>query len=70
MEYKIKRELKRLGDKQFAEDIKRYLKSPYEFYGVRVPELRTMAKHLHEDNSFRLPCIHLQDFHHSRNPQL
>jgi len=51
MDYTLKRQLKKLSNKQFAEDIKRYIKSPYEFYGVRVPELRTMAKHLHEENS-------------------
>jgi hypothetical protein len=43
-EYKLKRQLKKLGNKQFAEDIKVYIKSPYEFYGVRVPELRTLAR--------------------------
>jgi len=49
----IKKQLKKLSDKQFASDIKRYIKSPYEFYGVRVPEIRTMAKRLHEEHNLK-----------------
>ena len=52
----IKRQLKKLSNKQFASDIKRYIKSPYEFYGVRVPEIRVMAKRLHEEHN-------LEDFY-------
>ena len=51
MTYTLKRQLKKLSNKQFAEDIKRYIKSPYEFYGIRVPEIRTLAKRLHEEHS-------------------
>ncbi len=51
--YKLKRQLKKLSNKQFAEDIKRYIKSPYEFYGIRVPELRTLAKRLHEEHEIK-----------------
>jgi 3-methyladenine DNA glycosylase AlkD len=50
-EYKLKRQLRRLGNKQVAEDIKTYIKSPYEFYGVHVPEVRTLAKRLREEHS-------------------
>jgi 3-methyladenine DNA glycosylase AlkD len=50
-EYNIKKKLKKLGNKEFSEDIKRYIKSPYEFYGIKVPELRTLAKRLHEEHS-------------------
>jgi len=49
----IRRQLKKLSDKQFASDIKRYIKSPYEFYGVRVPEIRIMAKRLHEEHNLK-----------------
>ncbi len=49
MEHKIKKQLKKLSDKQFAEDVKKYIRSPYEFYGIRAPELRTLAKKLHEE---------------------
>jgi len=49
----IKKQLKKLSDKQFASDIKRYIKSPYEFYGVRVPEIRIMAKRLHEEHNLK-----------------
>ena len=53
MTYTLKRQLKKLSNKQFAEDIKRYIKSPYEFYGVRVPEIRTLAKRLHQEHSLK-----------------
>ncbi len=53
MGYTIKKELKKLSDEHFARDVKRYLKSPYEFYGIRVPELRVMAKRLHEEHDLR-----------------
>jgi len=53
MTYKLKRQLKKLSNKQFAEDIKKYIKSPYEFYGIRVPEIRTLAKRLHEEHSLK-----------------
>jgi 3-methyladenine DNA glycosylase AlkD len=52
-EYVIKRRLKQLSNKQFADDIKNYISSPYEFYGVRVPELRTLAKRLFEEHSLK-----------------
>lgn len=51
MPFEIKRKLKKLSDKQFAKDIKKYLRSPYEFYGVRVPELRILAKKLYDENN-------------------
>jgi 3-methyladenine DNA glycosylase AlkD len=53
MTYILKRQLKKLSNKQFAEDIKRYIKSPYEFYGIRVPEIRILAKRLHEEHSLK-----------------
>ncbi|MFA7707530.1 MAG: DNA alkylation repair protein [Candidatus Pacearchaeota archaeon] len=53
MTYTLKRELKRLSNKQFAEDIQNYIKSPYEFYGIRVPEIRILAKRLHEEHSLK-----------------
>jgi len=53
MDYKVKRELRRLNSKQVEEDIKRYLKSPYEFYGIRIPELKTMGKKFHDSHSLK-----------------
>jgi 3-methyladenine DNA glycosylase AlkD len=41
---RIHEELLKLGNKERAENEKRYLKSPYFFYGVRVPELRRIIK--------------------------
>jgi 3-methyladenine DNA glycosylase AlkD len=41
---KIRQELTKLGNKKRAENSKRYLKSPYEFYGITIPELRRVAK--------------------------
>lgn len=51
--HKLKRELKKLSNKQFASEIKRFIKSPYEFYGIHVPEIRTLAKRLHEEHSLK-----------------
>jgi len=51
MGHKLKRQLKRLGNKQFAENIKKYIKSPHEFYGINVPEIRTLAKRLHQEDN-------------------
>lgn len=53
MAFEVKRQLKKLSDKHFAENIKRYLKSPYEFYGIHVPEIRTLAKHLHKEHELK-----------------
>jgi 3-methyladenine DNA glycosylase AlkD len=53
MDFKIKRRLKRLNNKQIAEDIKQYLKSPHEFYEVRIPEMKVLAKRLHEEYSLK-----------------
>ena len=49
MAYKSNKKLKRLSDKQFAEDIKKYIKSSHEFYGTRIPELKVLAKRLYEE---------------------
>jgi 3-methyladenine DNA glycosylase AlkD len=53
MTYEIKRQLKKLSDKKFAEDIKKYIKSSHDFYGVRVPELRVLAKKLHSEQDLK-----------------
>jgi len=53
MEQKIRKKLKKISNPQFAEDIKKYIRSPYEFYGVRVPELKTLAKKLNEEHSLK-----------------
>jgi 3-methyladenine DNA glycosylase AlkD len=37
-------ELKKIADPQRAQNEKRYLKSPYVFYGVRIPELRKIVR--------------------------
>jgi len=43
------KQLKRLGDKQFYEDIKRYIKSSHSFYESKRPELKVLANRLHEE---------------------
>jgi 3-methyladenine DNA glycosylase AlkD len=53
MTYKLKRQLKRLSNKQFVEDIKEYIRSPYEFYGKKVPEMKTLARRLHEEHNLK-----------------
>jgi len=41
---KIRQELASLGNRERAENSKRYLKSDYNFYGIRVPQLRKISK--------------------------
>ncbi|MCX6748622.1 MAG: DNA alkylation repair protein [Candidatus Pacearchaeota archaeon] len=45
----IRARLSSLGDKERAVNSKRYLKSDYDFYGLRVPELRKVAKEIKLD---------------------
>jgi 3-methyladenine DNA glycosylase AlkD len=40
----IRTKLKELGNSEIAEHSKRYLKSPYDFYGIKTPQLRKIAK--------------------------
>lgn len=40
----IREELAKLGNREKADFNKRYLKSPYEFWGLKVPEIRNVAK--------------------------
>lgn len=40
----IRQELQSLANPAIAEHSKKYLKSPYNFYGIRVPQLRSIAK--------------------------
>lgn len=47
--YKPKRKLRKLSNKQIAEDVKKYIRSSHEFYTTRVPELKTLSKRLHEE---------------------
>jgi len=53
MTYKTNRKLKRLGDKEFVEDIKHYIKSSHHFYEVRIPELKVLAKRLYEEYNLK-----------------
>jgi len=40
----IRNKLKALANQELAVNYKKYLKSPFEFYGIKVPELRKIAK--------------------------
>jgi 3-methyladenine DNA glycosylase AlkD len=40
----IRKKLIELGNKERAEGSKRYLKSPYNFYGNKIPDLRAFSK--------------------------
>ena len=53
MVFKSKKQLKKLSDREFYEDIKKYIKSSHEFYGTKVPELRVLAKRLNEEYKLR-----------------
>lgn len=53
MVFKTEKKLKKLDDKQLFEDIKKYIKFSHTFYETRVPELKVLAKRLHEEYSLR-----------------
>ncbi len=53
MVYRTEKKLKKLDDKQILEDIKKYIKFSHSFYESRVPELKILAKRLHEEYSLR-----------------
>lgn len=44
------REFERLADPERAVQEKRYLKSPFEFYGVSVPKIRALARQFRREN--------------------
>jgi 3-methyladenine DNA glycosylase AlkD len=46
----FRRQFKALGDPERAAQEKRYLKSPFQFYGVSVPKLRAVAKAFRREN--------------------
>ncbi|MBD3253258.1 hypothetical protein GF386_05980 [Candidatus Pacearchaeota archaeon] len=48
MNYNTKK-LTKLNDREFAEDIKNYIKSSHNFYEIKIPELKVLAKRLHEE---------------------
>ena len=45
--------MKKLSNKEFADDIKTYLVSSHDFYRNKVPEMRVLAKRLHEEYSLK-----------------
>ncbi|VVB78280.1 DNA alkylation repair enzyme [uncultured archaeon] len=51
MIYKSKKQLQRLSNKQIFEDVKKYIKTSHTFYETRIPELKVLAKRLHEEYS-------------------
>jgi len=53
MEYKSNKQLKKLGDKQFSEDIKKYIRRNHEFNSTKIPELKILAKRLNEEYKLR-----------------
>ena len=53
MTYRLKRPLKRLGNKELAGDIKSFIRTSHNFYSEKVPELKTLAKRLHEEHSLK-----------------
>ena len=47
------KELQRLSNKQFTEDIKPFINSSHKFYSDNVPEIKTLAKTFHRVYSLR-----------------
>jgi 3-methyladenine DNA glycosylase AlkD len=50
----FRQQFKTLGDPERATQEKRYLKSPFQFYGVSVPKIRAVARTFRRDNR-RIP---------------
>jgi len=49
MVYKSKKPLQRLSNKQIFEDVKKYIKTSHTFYETKIPELKVLAKRLHDE---------------------
>jgi 3-methyladenine DNA glycosylase AlkD len=47
---RFRQQFRELGDPERAVQEKRYLKSPFEFYGVAVPKIRAVAKQFRREN--------------------
>jgi len=47
------KQLQKLDNRQFAQDIKQFITSNHEFYETKVPELKTLAKRLHKENTLK-----------------
>jgi len=45
----MKKEFKKLGDKQFVQDIKKYIKFNHQFHESKNPEINTLAKKFYEE---------------------
>jgi len=45
----MKKQLRKLGDKEFTQDIKKYIKYNHQFHESKTPEIKTLAKKLHEE---------------------
>jgi 3-methyladenine DNA glycosylase AlkD len=56
MDYKLKKPLKKLGQKELEEDIKGFIKNTRQFYTAKIPEMKLLAKKLHEEHE-------LEDFY-------
>lgn len=46
----FRQQFRALGDPERARQEKRYLKSPFEFYGVSVPRIRSVARRFRREN--------------------
>jgi len=49
MVYKLRKELKKLENKQIIKDIKRYIDNSNSFYEDKTPEIKILAKRLHDE---------------------
>lgn len=49
----VRKRLRRLDNKNFIDDVKTYIKTTHDFFGIKVPELRVLAKRLHKEHSLK-----------------
>lgn len=53
MVYKSNKKLSKLSDKQIFEDVKKFIKSSHTFYKTTTPEIKVLAKRLHDEYSLK-----------------
>ena len=49
----VRKKLRKIDNKNFIDDVKTYIKTTHDFFGIKVPELRVLAKILHREHSLK-----------------
>ena len=49
MDFRSKKPLRKLSQNEFNSDVKKFIKSTHKFYDSKIPEIKTLAKKMHEE---------------------